>query len=54
MQEEIKAYCVKCKAERTIVNARITRAGDRIVAKGTCPVCGARVTHFIEKREHAP
>lgn len=50
MSEEIKAYCVKCKAERVIKDVKVTQAAGRRVAKGVCPVCGAEITHFLDKK----
>ena len=54
MPEEIKAHCVKCKADRVIKNVKITEAAGRRVAKGVCPVCGAEITHFMERRQRYP
>ncbi|HEY68442.1 MAG TPA: hypothetical protein G4N97_09260 [Thermoflexia bacterium] len=50
MPEEVKGYCVKCKAERVIKNVKITEVAGRRVAKGVCPVCGAEITHFLKKK----
>ena len=34
-------YCVKCKAKRTIKDAKqVKMANGRPALKGTCPVCG--------------
>ena len=49
MTEEVKGYCVKCKAKRIIKNVKITQVAGRRVAKGKCPVCGAGITHFLNK-----
>ncbi len=48
MTEEIKAYCMKCKAERTIQNVQIvlTKNG-RPAANGVCPVCGTKMFKFL-------
>mgnify|MGYP001607402038 FL=1 len=36
-----EGYCVKCKAKRTIANAKqIMMANGRPALKGVCPVCG--------------
>ena len=36
-----EGYCVKCKAKRTISNAKTVKmANGRPALKGTCPVCG--------------
>ena len=48
MTEEIKAYCMKCKAERTIQNAQITMTKNgRPAANGVCPVCGTKMFKFL-------
>jgi len=49
-EEQVKGYCVKCKAERVMKNVKITEAAGRRVAKGKCPVCGAEITHFLGKK----
>jgi len=45
---EFEGYCVKCRAKRTIKNGVVekTAKGTRM-AKGTCPVCGTKVTRFL-------
>jgi hypothetical protein len=50
MPEEVKGHCVKCKAERVIKDVKITEVAGRQVAKGVCPVCGAEITRFLEKK----
>ena len=48
MAEEIKAYCMKCKAERVIQNVQIvTTKNGRPAANGTCPVCGTKMFKFL-------
>ena len=48
MTEEIKAYCMKCKAERTIQNVQIvTTKNGRPAANGACPVCGTKMFKFL-------
>ena len=48
MTEEIKAYCMKCKAERTIQNVQIVMTKNgRPAANGTCPVCGTKMFKFL-------
>jgi hypothetical protein len=48
MTEEIKAYCMKCKAERTIQNVQIvTTKNGRPAANGSCPVCGTKMFKFL-------
>jgi hypothetical protein len=48
MTEEIKAYCMKCKAERSIQNVQIvTTKNGRPAANGVCPVCGTKMFKFL-------
>ena len=48
MTEEIKAYCMKCKAERVVQNVQIvTTKNGRPAANGTCPVCGTKMFKFL-------
>ena len=48
MTDEIKAYCMKCKAERTIQNVQIvTTKNGRPAANGACPVCGTKMFKFL-------
>jgi hypothetical protein len=48
MTEEIKAYCMKCKAERVIQNVQVvTTKNGRPAANGTCPVCGTKMFKFL-------
>jgi hypothetical protein len=48
MTEEIKAYCMKCKAERTIQGVQIVMTKNgRPAANGTCPVCGTKMFKFL-------
>jgi len=48
MTEEIKAYCMKCKAERIIQNVQIvTTKNGRPAANGACPVCGTKMFKFL-------
>ena len=48
--DEIKAYCMKCKAERVVQNVTIvTMKNGRPAANGTCPVCGTKMFKFLPK-----
>jgi predicted nucleic acid-binding Zn-ribbon protein len=48
MTEEIKAYCMKCKAERSIQNVQIVMTKNgRPAANGACPVCGTKMFKFL-------
>lgn len=55
--DEVKAYCMKCKAERTMSNVTVvTMKNGRPAANGTCPVCGTKMFKFLPKQymaEHA-
>jgi hypothetical protein len=46
--DEIKAYCMKCKAERIVNNVQIvTMKNGRPAANGQCPVCGTKMFKFL-------
>ena len=48
MTDEIKAYCMKCKAERVVSNvAIVTMKNGRPAAQGVCPVCGTKMFKFL-------
>jgi RNase P subunit RPR2 len=48
MTDEIKAYCMKCKAERVVSNvAIVTMKNGRPAAQGICPVCGTKMFKFL-------
>lgn len=37
----VKAYCVKCRAQREMKNPKkVTLKNGKPATKGTCPVCG--------------
>jgi len=39
-----EAYCVKCKAKRTMQNDhKITMKNGKPATEGTCPVCGTKM-----------
>jgi predicted nucleic acid-binding Zn-ribbon protein len=53
--EEVKAYCMKCKAERVVKDAQVvTTKNGRTAAQGTCPVCGTKMFKFLPKQKSAP
>jgi hypothetical protein len=53
--EEIKAYCMKCKAERVVNNVQIvTMKNGRPAANGQCPVCGTKMFKFLPKSTVVP
>jgi hypothetical protein len=46
------AYCVKCKEKREMQNAQVvTNDKGRRQAKGTCPVCGTKMTLFLKSEK---
>ena len=49
--EAIVGYCARCKSRRTISDAReeTTESGRR-AARGTCPVCGAKMFTFLPNK----
>lgn len=50
--EEVKAYCIKCKAERTIKDVEfITTKNGRPAARGVCPECGTKMYKFLKKSQ---
>jgi hypothetical protein len=53
--DEIKAYCMKCKAERIVSNVQIvTMKNGRPAANGQCPVCGTKMFKFLPKNTVVP
>ncbi len=48
---DFEAYCVKCRAKRSIKNGtvEVSKSGRRM-AKGICPVCGTKVTRFLSSK----
>ena len=53
--DEVKAYCMKCKAERTVKDAQIvTMKNGRTAAQGVCPVCSTKMFKFLPKPKGAP
>ncbi len=50
----MQGYCVKCKAQREMKDLTYTKASNgRMMAKGTCPVCGTKMNKFLSKEEAA-
>jgi len=46
----MEAYCVKCKTKRPMSNPeRVVLKNGRHAMKGTCPVCGTKLTRFVKK-----
>ena len=53
--DEIKAYCMKCKAERIVSNIQIvSMKNGRPAANGQCPVCGTKMFKFLPKNTVVP
>ena len=43
-EDNVDAYCLKCKTKREIKNPKqITTKNGRPATQGTCPVCGTKV-----------
>ncbi len=52
-EKVLEAYCVKCKAKRPIDNPEpYFTASGRPAVRGTCPVCGTRLTRMGRVPEH--
>lgn len=46
----MEAYCVKCKTKRDMKDAKeVVLKNGRPAMKGTCPVCGTKMTRFLKK-----
>ena len=49
---DFEGYCVKCREKRQVTDGEVTRtAKGRPMAKGTCPVCGTKVTRFLSEKD---
>jgi len=47
--EEIQAYCMKCKAQRTVKDVQfVTTKNGRPAASGVCPECGTKMYKFLK------
>lgn len=45
---DVQAYCVKCRTQRAMKNAReVTLDNGRRAVKGVCEVCGTNMTRFL-------
>jgi hypothetical protein len=48
-EEPVTAYCVKCKAHRSIESAqRVALSNGRPALKGTCPVCHSGLFRIVK------
>jgi hypothetical protein len=46
----MEAYCVKCKTKREMKDGKqVVLKNGRPAMKGTCPVCGTKLTRFLKK-----
>jgi methionyl-tRNA synthetase len=46
--EDVQAYCVKCKMQRTMKDAHEEKLDNgRRAAKGVCETCGTKMTKFL-------
>jgi methionyl-tRNA synthetase len=46
--DDVQGYCVKCKTQRTMKDAREEKMDNgRRAAKGQCEVCGTKMTKFL-------
>ncbi|MGJ7907382.1 hypothetical protein SAMN04487905_11060 [Actinopolyspora xinjiangensis] len=48
MAETYNGYCVKCREKRDFTG-EISETNGRRMAKGTCPVCGTKMTRILGK-----
>ncbi|PRW64788.1 hypothetical protein CEP50_02905 [Actinopolyspora mortivallis] len=48
--ETYNGYCVKCRAKRDFTG-EISETNGRRMAKGTCPVCGTKMTRILGKAQ---
>lgn len=45
-------YCVKCREKQEIKGGTVGEtAKGRPMARGTCPVCGTKVTRFLSAKD---
>lgn len=49
---DVQAYCVKCKEKRTMKDSQEQQLDNgRRAAKGTCEVCGTKMTKFLPNKK---
>jgi hypothetical protein len=46
--ETYNGYCVKCREKRDF-EGKVEETNGRRMAKGTCPVCGTKMTRILGK-----
>ena len=51
----VEAYCVKCKATRSMIEIQmVTTKNGKPAAKGKCPVCGTTMMKFLSAKAMTP
>jgi len=49
---DFEGYCVKCREKRSVKGGEVQEtANGRRMVKGTCPVCGTKVSRFLPKED---
>ncbi len=49
---QFEGYCVKCRKKQQIKNGVVEKtAKGRPMARGSCPVCGTKVTRFLSDKD---
>ena len=52
MSDTHEAYCVKCKAKRTMANVEIVKMKNgRPAAKGACSTCGTGMYKILSAKD---
>ncbi len=52
MEEDYKAYCMRCKEKVNVVNPEVVEMkgrGTRKAVKGLCPKCNTKVFAILKK-----
>jgi len=50
MSDKIEAYCMKCKAKKTITEAvKVVTKNGRNAISGKCADCGCKMFKFVKK-----
>lgn len=50
--DDVVGYCVKCKAQRKMKDATEQKMENgRRAARGTCEVCGTKMTKFLPNKK---
>ena len=48
MADSYNGYCVKCR-EKQDFSGEVSETNGRRMAKGSCPVCGTKMTRILGK-----